>query len=92
MTNPIPCPHCEDGLRWVSRYGGNDPDVWSVECEDCEGTGVVTCGWCDVVNHNRFFCREDAVEHTDDGPMCAAHALKWHKNLLDEHDEDAIPY
>ena len=37
------CPHCEDGTKWVSRYGGNDPDVWAVECDDCDGGGNVRC-------------------------------------------------
>jgi len=37
---PIPCEHCEDGRRWVSRYGGNDPDVWDAgPCPVCSGTG-----------------------------------------------------
>ena len=31
------CPHCEDGLVWKSKYGGNDPDVWSEPCPDCNG-------------------------------------------------------
>jgi hypothetical protein len=51
--NPTPltveCEHCEDGIRWTSRYGGNDPDVWRVgPCETCDGTGraEVVCEWC----------------------------------------------
>ena len=79
MIQPISCPHCEDGTVWKSRYGGNDPNVWAVECDECEGSGVVTCTHCDITNHQRFFCRDDAVEHTDDGAMCAVHALWWHK-------------
>jgi excinuclease UvrABC ATPase subunit len=35
------CPLCEDGKVWASKYGGNDPDVWAVKCEACDGTGVV---------------------------------------------------
>jgi hypothetical protein len=45
----VECEHCEDGIRWTSRYGGNDPDVWPVgRCETCDGTGrvEVVCEWC----------------------------------------------
>lgn len=36
------CPRCHgEGKIWVSRYGGNDPDVWPNVCPDCQGTGVV---------------------------------------------------
>jgi hypothetical protein len=90
MTNPIPCPHCEDGLRWVSRYGGNDPNVWSVECEDCEGTGVSICGCYERRGTNLFVCREVATEQTEDGPCCAKHASLWHEDHLDEYDEDEL--
>ena len=43
-TTPLilPCPHCEDGTRWVSRYGGNDPDVWATQCPECDGAGQDT--------------------------------------------------
>jgi hypothetical protein len=45
----VECEHCEDGIRWTSRYGGNDPDVWPVgRCETCDGTGQVElrCALC----------------------------------------------
>ena len=45
MPTPLTiiCPHCEQGTRWTSRYGGNDPDVWRVgPCETCDATGIVT--------------------------------------------------
>lgn len=42
-ADPPRCPHCEDGTRWVSRHGGNDPDVWPVPCEECDGAGNVRC-------------------------------------------------
>ena len=55
MRDPITteCPHCADGTRWTSRFGGNDPDVWSTgACETCYGTGILTLrceGWrCDA--------------------------------------------
>lgn len=42
-----PCPYCEDGIRWTSRYGGNDPDVWPVgPCDMCDGTGERVCDEC----------------------------------------------
>lgn len=38
----VECPACHgEGKNWASRHGGNDPDVWSVFCETCEGLGVV---------------------------------------------------
>lgn len=45
----IACEACEDGTVWVSRHGGNDPDVWATECADCCGRGTVTayCENCD---------------------------------------------
>jgi len=38
---PIPCGRCcGEGRRWVSRYGGNDPDVWDGgPCTACNGSG-----------------------------------------------------
>ena len=40
----VPCEECEDGLVYKSRYGGNDPDTWTVKCDECDGTGWV---WVD---------------------------------------------
>lgn len=41
MIKDIECPMCNgEGKIWKSRYGGNDPDVWSVECQHCDGTGT----------------------------------------------------
>lgn len=42
------CNDCEDGTRWRSRYGGNDPNVWPTRCDACDGAGEVVryCeGW-----------------------------------------------
>jgi hypothetical protein len=34
-----------DGKNWTSRYGGNDPDVWSDgPCHACDGDGEESCG------------------------------------------------
>ena len=44
-----PCPHCcGEGVIWRSRYGGNDPDVWSVPCPgDCDdGEVTAMCDTC----------------------------------------------
>lgn len=50
VTRPIvcACEHCEDGIRWTSRFGGNDPDVSPSHCDDCDGTGerIVMCDAC----------------------------------------------
>lgn len=36
------CHSCHgEGRIWVSRYGGNDPDVGSKPCHTCDGAGVV---------------------------------------------------
>ena len=35
------CPACEDGKVWKNRYGGNDPDVWTVTCDLCCGTAAI---------------------------------------------------
>lgn len=32
-----------EGHTLHSRYGGNDPDVWSVRCEACAGAGGFIC-------------------------------------------------
>ena len=68
----IDCPHCEDGTVWRSRHGGNDPDVWAVRCEECDGTGIETLH-CDG-------CRNEATEMFDGAPWCAAHAAEMRKD------------
>lgn len=42
------CQACEGhGGVWNGRgLGGNDPDSWSVPCEDCEETGIEPCSVC----------------------------------------------
>lgn len=36
------CPRCHgEGKIWLSRYGGNDPDVWPNTCPVCDGAGVI---------------------------------------------------
>jgi hypothetical protein len=37
----VDCEYCEEGTIWKSRYGGNDPNVWPVRCEECNGTGKI---------------------------------------------------
>lgn len=38
------CESCGgEGHTLHSRYGGNDPDVWSVRCEACSGSGGFVC-------------------------------------------------
>lgn len=65
ITNPflVQCPHCEDGICYISRYGGNDPDVWRVGlCETCEGSGGVPLRCED--------CGEDATSLFLGRPFC----------------------
>lgn len=36
------CSRCDgEGKIWVSRHGGNDPDVCGKKCPGCDGAGVV---------------------------------------------------
>lgn len=44
----ISCDRCEgQGSFWNGRgMGGNDPDSWSIDCEDCDGLGHHACGVC----------------------------------------------
>lgn len=44
----IPCTTCDGlGSYWNGRgLGGNDPDSWDIECEDCDGTGHHACAVC----------------------------------------------
>jgi len=69
------CPHCEDGTVWRSRHGGNDPDVWAVRCEECDGTGEVVVS-CEC-------CREAASERFDGLMLCAAHAAEARAEAMD---------
>ena len=71
----ITCPDCEDGTVWRSRHGGNDPDVWAVRCEECDGTGIETLH-CDG-------CRNEATEMFDGAPWCAAHAAEQRADAID---------
>ncbi len=71
------CQECEDGVRWKSKYGGNDPDVWPVRCERCDGTGEIEV-FCDG-----WKCHELAVARLDGDPCCARHLAEW---LADEEE------
>lgn len=57
-----PCDACEGhGEVWNGRgLGGNDPDSWGIECEDCEGAGHFPCAVCgfdfEVVGYDCFVC------------------------------------
>jgi len=78
----ITCPDCEDGIRWTSCYGGNDPDVWRVgTCETCDGEGVVPlcCDGCP---------NPEAVEWFQGYKLCARCAAEQKADAL-ECGEDA---
>lgn len=76
-TTPLTaiCPHCEDGTRWVSRRGGNDPDVSPEYCEACDGEGEVTlcCDGCSDPEAVGWFA-----------------GFKWCGNCLEEQMADAL--
>ena len=78
--NPTPltveCPDCEDGTRWTSRYGGNDPDVWRTgPCDRCDQTGqaILECNHCG---------NADAIEWFEGDPLCAACATIAREEVL----------
>ena len=36
------CPQCDgEGRVYKSRYGGNDPDTWTIRCDTCAGDGEI---------------------------------------------------
>lgn len=75
MTLYVPCPRCQgETIVWTSRYGGNDPDVWSIPCDNdrCEDGEVIV--WCEG-------CHNEAVEIVDGLPWCAAHAADMKAEL-----------
>ena len=45
----LTCDLCAgEGVRYQSRYGGNDPDVWPRgTCDGCGGSGNKPCADCD---------------------------------------------
>lgn len=56
------CSECE-GTGEVSNgrgRGGNDPDSWNVDCDECGGTGYFPCEACgnpfDMKGHDCFVC------------------------------------
>jgi hypothetical protein len=80
----IPCEDCEDGIRWTSRRGGNDPDVWAVDCETCGGRGGIEA-WCDL-------CAAPATHevtdwHGDEGYYCDA----CHAEVTNDAGHDGMP-
>lgn len=66
-----PCPHCcGEGVIYTSRYGGNDPDVWSTPCFECDdGSVLVYCDTCPGM---------PAAEFHDNQWWCVSCAKDWH--------------
>ncbi len=77
------CPDCEDGVRWESRWAGNDPDVLCVgPCETCGGDGVVPlcCDGCSDPEAVEWFagfkwCQTCAAEQKADALVCGEDVL-----------------
>jgi hypothetical protein len=77
MTHLItPCPDCEDGIRWISKLGGNDPVVSPRACEYCEGTGEKTL-FCEG-----FGCDADAAEFFQGYAWCSACLVEQKQDAL----------
>jgi hypothetical protein len=79
MTLPTPCPDCEDGLVWRSKYGGNDPDVWAVTCDRCHGDGEIPLH-CEG-------CREDATEFVGRLALCPVHAADAKTDVFEINED-----
>lgn len=68
----LACAKCQgEGQLYTSRYGGNDPDVWSTgKCFVCDGSGSQICEARD--------CTEPAVAFNDDGEaLCPDCLAEW---------------
>lgn len=68
----IACSKCAgEGTTYTSRYGGNDPDVWSTgQCDLCAGSGNEPCA--------KRGCKEDAAAFNEDGEaMCPDCLSEW---------------
>ena len=86
--HPLQCPDCEDGTRWVSRHGGNDPDVWAVECESCNGSGNRRCESVGCGNGWRSQCPDDAVGiGPDNEAFCADHLAECDNDKEDNKEQ-----
>jgi len=77
-----------EGRIWMSRYGGNDPDVW--DAGPCE-----YCGWngCIAMMCEHIGCKDAATvdglakfgeEWVDDRWLCDHHAAEWADYVADE--------
>ena len=80
---PVPltkeCPDCEDGIRYTSKYGGNDPDVWADgPCETCDGSGIITL-CCDTCSDH------DAVAWFDGNKFCAVCLAEQRADAIEVH-------
>ena len=80
---PLACPDCDDGRHWTSRYGGNDPDVWTDgPCHTCHGTLELPCCYCDQRNPQSAVIVCTDRDHQF--PLCEHHHTQW---LIDMEDE-----
>jgi len=74
MRALLPCQHCDDGLHWTSRYGGNDPDVWADgPCHHCDGTMTRLCEECSNDAVTVYTDPQTGIQY----PLCDAHNAAW---------------
>jgi len=79
----LTCSKCSgEGALYASRYGGNDPDVWSTgACDACAGSGNAAC--------EARGCTNPAVAFNDDGEaLCEDCLTEW---AIAEFETDPAP-
>lgn len=77
-----------EGRILMSRYGGNDPDVWDAgPCEDCDGTGQIAM-MCEHIGCERAATVDGlakfGAEWVGDRWLCDHHAAEWADYVADE--------
>ena len=77
------CPDCDgEGRVYKSRYGGNDPDTWTIRCDTCAGDGEIV-RFCDKARCDRH--ATELVTFADcTEPYCAAHAVEMRREAVEE--------
>jgi ssDNA-binding Zn-finger/Zn-ribbon topoisomerase 1 len=80
LNTPLPCPECGgSGRIYLSRYGGNDPDVRDGgACDACHGSGDAECEECGNGSPATHLWRSRVGTHF----VCTAHHAEWLEDEL----------